>query len=342
MHDPAAVIDVALRVWLPLTALSTIYVAIDAVRRNPEMKVMKWGWVLVTLYTGPIGGVLYVLSCQEPSPGIHEQFVTPLWKQSLGSTIHCLAGDATGIIAAAVVTMALRLNMATDLAVEYAFGFAFGLLVFQALFMRDMVGGSYAKSLRMSLLPEWISMNAVMGGMIPVMGILMTRHMSAMEPASLRFWGVMSLATIVGAIVAYPFNVWLVAAKLKHGMGTVRALGEGGHRVEAGDARPGDRVNAMPPMAMNHASMGAQSMSHGQGSPVAMPDAAAAREPGPPPMSMKPAATLPQIAAVTLLSVLILAAGVVLGTLYGELTMRGEMPGHASAPRAPVTQSPAL
>ncbi len=83
--------------------------------------------------------------------------------------------------------MALRLNMATDLAVEYAFGFAFGLLVFQALFMRDMVGGSYAKSLRTSLLPEWISMNAVMAGMIPVMGILMTRHMSAMEPASLRF-----------------------------------------------------------------------------------------------------------------------------------------------------------
>ena len=197
--------------------------------------------------------------------------------------------------------MALRLNMATDLAVEYAFGFAFGLLVFQALFMRDMVGGSYAKSLRTSLLPEWISMNAVMAGMIPVMGILMTRHMSAMEPASLRFWGVMSLATIVGAIVAYPFNVWLVAAKLKHGLGTVRALGEGGH-----------------------------------------PYPAPARDPDPPPMSMTPAATIPQIAGVTLLSVLILAAGVLLGTLYGELTMRGEMSGHASAREAPMTQSSTL
>jgi hypothetical protein len=36
------------------------------------------------------------------------------------------------------------------------------------------------------------------------------------------------LAVFVGLVVAYPVNVWLVAKHLKHGMGTVRALGEGG------------------------------------------------------------------------------------------------------------------
>ena len=41
----------------------------------------------------------------------------------------------------------------------------------------------------------------------------------------------MSLATVVGAIVAYPVNVWLVATGMKHGMGTVRALGKGGHTL---------------------------------------------------------------------------------------------------------------
>ena len=56
----------------------------------------------------------------------------------------------------------------------------------------------------------------------------------------------------------------------------------------------------------------------------------------------EPAATVPQIAAVTLLSVLSLAAGILLGALYGELTMRGEMPGHAAAPRTPVTRSSTL
>ena len=87
---------------------------------------MKWGWVLVTLYIGPIGAALYVLSCKEPSPGTHEELVAPLWKQSLGSTIHCVAGDATGIIVASVVTTTAGLPMWGDTIVEYVFGFAFG------------------------------------------------------------------------------------------------------------------------------------------------------------------------------------------------------------------------
>jgi hypothetical protein len=197
------------------------------------MKVMKWGWVLVTFYTGPLGLFVYLLSCREPLPGTHERFVAPLWKQAVGSTIHCLAGDATGIIVAAAITGALRLPMGLDLIVEYAAGFAFGLLIFQALFMKDVMGGSYVQAVKRTILPEWLSMNAVMAGMVPVMVILMTRDMSAMEASSPRFWGVMSLATIVGALLAYPVNYWLVEKGLKHGMGTKRALGKGGHGLTA-------------------------------------------------------------------------------------------------------------
>lgn len=97
-------IDAVLIFWFALTGLSVAYVAWDAFTKNPELTVMKWGWVLVTLYTGPVGAAVYVLSCKEPRPGAHEQFITPRWKQALGSSIHCMAGDATGIIAAAAVT----------------------------------------------------------------------------------------------------------------------------------------------------------------------------------------------------------------------------------------------
>jgi hypothetical protein len=216
-------IDLALVAWFGLTVLSVAYVAWDAFTKTPQPVIMKWGWLLMTLYTGPAGAALYVLSCQEPAPGEHEQFVRPLWKQGLGSTIHCVAGDATGIIAAAVITAAFGLPMWLDVVVEYLAGFAFGLLIFQALFMRGMLGGSYPEAVRKSFLPEWLSMNGVMAGMIPVMVILMLSDLTAMEPTSLRFWGIMSLATMVGAIVAYPINVWLVQAGYKHGMGTERA-----------------------------------------------------------------------------------------------------------------------
>ncbi len=230
-------LDIVLIIWFILAGLSAAYVAGDAFANNPELTVMKWGWILVTLYTGPVGAALYILSCKPAVPSEHADFVRPMWKQALGSTIHCLAGDATGIIVAATITTALGLPMWVDTLSEYVFGFAFGLLIFQALFMKDMLGGSYIRALRASFMPEWLSMNTVMAGMIPTMVILMSRDMRAMEPTSLRYWGVMALATLVGLIVAYPVNWWLVAKGLKHGMGTTRALGKGGHSMATERAR---------------------------------------------------------------------------------------------------------
>lgn len=234
-------IDLILIGWFSLTALSVAYVGWDAYRNNPELKVMKWGWLLVTAYLGPIGLALYVLSCKEPTAGTHEMFVTPLWKQGLGSTIHCVAGDATGIIFAATATGLLGLPMGIDLAIEYVAGFAFGLLVFQALFMRDMMGGSYRAAVRQTALPEWLSMNFMMAGMFPTMVVLMMgRDMRAMDPTQLVFWGTMSVAVGVGLLVAIPVNLWMVDKGLKHGMGTVRALGRGGHSIEAERKRSAD------------------------------------------------------------------------------------------------------
>ena len=292
MPSPVPWLDPLLIVWFGLTALSVAYVAWDAFTRNPELKVMKWGWLLVTLYGGPVMAAAYVLSCQEPATERHEDFVRPLWKQAFGSSIHCMAGDATGVIVAAAITTALGLPMWQDVTAEYVFGFAFGLLIFQALFMRDMAGGSYWGALRMSFIPEWLSMNAVMAGMIPTMVVLMSRDMAAMHASSLRFWGVMSLATLVGFAVAYPINLWLVGVRLKHGMGTVRALGHGGHEVGA------DRQSATPMPDMGHDAMAGMSGM-----------AAGARVTG------------PQIAAMTVLTLLMLGAGIIVATLFGRWAM---------------------
>jgi FtsP/CotA-like multicopper oxidase with cupredoxin domain len=182
---------------------------------------MKWGFILVTLYMGPLGVLLYVLADKEPRPGEHETFIQAMWKQGVGSTIHCVAGDATGIILAAAVTATLGLPMWIDLIVEYATGFAFGLFIFQSLFMKSMMGGTYWENVRKSFTPEFISMNFMMAGMAPVMSFLMMgRDMRAMEPTELLFWGVMSLGVIVGFTTAYPANVWMVKGGLKHGLMT--------------------------------------------------------------------------------------------------------------------------
>lgn len=247
MHSSPWLPEWLLWTWFGLAILSVAYVAWDLFTRTPEMKVMKWGWVLVTLYTGPVGLLIYWFSCREPAPGTHEQFVSPLWKQAVGSTIHCAAGDATGIIVAAGITGYFGLRMGVDIWVEYAAGFALGLFIFQALFMKDMMGMSYGEALRSSFLPEWLSMNAMMAGMLPTMVLLMSRDMRAMEAASPWFWASMSAATLVGVAVAYPINWWLVKHKLKHGMGTERALGKGGATAGPTHQHTGMAMATMPP-----------------------------------------------------------------------------------------------
>ncbi|WP_234042821.1 DUF4396 domain-containing protein [Streptomyces marianii] len=230
--------DALMYFWFFLVVLSTAYVAYDAFTKNPELTVMKWGWVLVTLYIGPVGAALYVLSCKEPRPGTHERFVAPLWKQAFGSTIHCVAGDATGIMMAAVIASMLGLPPWGDSVLEYVVGFGFGLLIFQALFMRDMLGGSYLRAVRSTVFAEWLSMNCVMGAMVAVLVIIRSHVPGTDDAGSVRFWATFSVAVLAGLAFAYPVNVWLVANHLKHGMGTVRALGEGGEAVPAATAAP--------------------------------------------------------------------------------------------------------
>jgi FtsP/CotA-like multicopper oxidase with cupredoxin domain len=224
-------IDYFLLAWFVLAAACALYVAVDQYRNNPEPAVMKWAFILITLYMGPIGLLLYVLADKEPRPGEHEQFIKPLWKQGVGSTIHCVAGDATGIVLAAAITALIGLPMWLDLIVEYLAGFAFGLFIFQSLFMKSVMGGTYVENVKKTFTPELISMNFMMAGMAPVMSVLMMgRDMRAMEPAELLFWGVMALGVIAGYSTAYPSNVWMVARQLKHGLMTVRSTPS--HQVE--------------------------------------------------------------------------------------------------------------
>ena len=231
--------DLVVYIWLAIALLSAGYVAVDQYRNNPEATIMKWGFVLVTLYMGPIGLLLYVMADKEPAPGTHEQFVKPLWKQGVGSTVHCVAGDATGIIVAAAATALLGFPMFVDIVVEYVAGFLFGLLIFQALFMRRIMGGTYRENVRRSFMPEFLSMNMMMGGMAPVMIFLMMgRDMRAMWPGEPLFWFVMSLGVIAGFFVTYPINVWLVARGMKHGLMTVRASSEGTSRMEHEGGKP--------------------------------------------------------------------------------------------------------
>ena len=312
-------IDIFVYAWLIVAVLSAAYVAWDQFAGNPEPAVMKWGFVLATLYMGPIGLLLYVMADKEPTPGDHEDFVKPLWKQGVGSTVHCVAGDATGIIVAAVVTAMVGLPMWADLIVEYTAGFLFGLLIFQALFMRKMMGGSYLANVRHSFLPELISMNCMMAGMAPVMvNLMMGRDMRAMWPGEPLFWVVMSLGIVAGFAIAYPVNVWMVSRGMKHGLMTERGKSAPMKMagMDHGDMKMGKSSAASakaPAKSTKKQKRSTQPESHGMGGAIS----------GAHPQ-MRIDVTRPQLVAVTLFTLFMLAAGMTLPAAFFNLRLTAE------------------
>lgn len=207
--------------WWILTIPSFLFVTIDIFITTPEATVMKWAFVILTAFTGPVGAFFYVLGCREPIRGTHEQYVNVRWRQVLGSTMHCAAGDGIGIIVGAAIGAALTLTFWPDFLLEYVLGFSFGWAFFQAFAMRDMAGGDYVKSLKMTFLPEFLSMNCLMAGMMLVSMFWMPAVDGGHDPAQPQFWFIMSMSLIAGFAFAFPMNWWLVSNHMKHGMITV-------------------------------------------------------------------------------------------------------------------------
>lgn len=226
----------ALVLWFSLAFLSVAFVVFD-IWKTPAAPVLKWAFVILTVFAGPLGAFFYVLACREPLEGTHAAYVAARWRQVLGSTMHCAAGDGLGIIAGAAMASWLQFSAGVDFIVEYLLGFGFGWGFFQAFAMRDMAGGSYARSLRITFLPEFLSMNVLMAGMQVSMHWLMPRVLGGADPASPGFWFVMSMALIVGFCLAYPVNWWLVANGMKHGMLTVRPTDDKRHAIGHGAGR---------------------------------------------------------------------------------------------------------
>jgi hypothetical protein len=161
--------------------------------------------------------------------------------------MHCVAGDGIGIVVGAALGSVLSLAFWPDFVLEYALGFGFGWAFFQAFAMRDMAGGSYLVSLRMTFLPELLSMNLLMTGMVLTSSFGMMHVGGANDPTRPQFWFIMSMALIAGFVCAYPINWWLVANHMKHGMLTVPRKSEPMAGMVMGDMREESSAPAQQP-----------------------------------------------------------------------------------------------
>ena len=226
-----------LAIWFVSALLAALWATYDLITNQPKiMPVIKVAWVLIILYLGVLGLALYIISCSAKPNQDHDAFVAPMWKRALGSTIHCVSGDALGIVIVAVIVSNTRLPMAVEFAMEYAFAFLFGWLLFQVTPIMVFMGKTLREALFAGARAEFVSLTAMVIGMFPTMYALMKAvggnggHMPS--PLSLEFWGIMTASIAVGFVVSYPASWWLVKVGWKRGMGSAQVLGEGGGRSE--------------------------------------------------------------------------------------------------------------
>lgn len=228
-------------IWFVSAFLAALWVAYDMIGNQPKiMPVIKIAWVLIVLYLGVIGLALYIFSCRVRPDQDHNEFVVPMWKRALGSTIHCVSGDALGILIVAIIVSNTNLPMAVEFTIEYVFAFLFGWLLFQVTPIMVLMDKTFREALFSGARAEFISLTVMVMGMFPTMYALMktvggsSGHMPS--PRGLEFWGVMAASIAVGFVVSYPANWWLVKVGWKRGMGSARVLGEaGGQSKSASD-----------------------------------------------------------------------------------------------------------
>ena len=261
MHEETVMLDGIMVLWFLLTGLSLVFVILDLLTNTPVSWVQKFAWILVIAYTGPIGLFMFLLTCRSPGRGLHDQFTKASWKQGVNSEMHCLAGDATGIIVSAIILSFMALSPGVDLIIEYVAAWVTGLFIFQALMMIGMFNNNYFKAVRKTIFVETVSMNMVMVGMIPVMVVLLHEFPSSDDPWNPLFWFRMSMGTVVGGLIGFPINWWMVHKGIKHGcMSTPeKAMAtSAGHDMPMGDGEAHGE-HAGHDMPMDHD----MSMDHG-------------------------------------------------------------------------------
>lgn len=214
--------------WYAVGIFAAAWVLRDTLTTNKSVNPpLKVGWPVIVIFFSVIGLGLYFWSCRPPGIGRytgetekkrHHEYVDTTWRKVLGSAIHCVGGDGLGIMTGMAIARIYDFSFWEEFWFEYAVGFLLGWLIFQMWSFLHM-GSSVGEALWKGFRGEFFSMITVMLGMGAVMKFVTPSVMgSPPDPWQAAFWGFGALGLLVGFVVTYPMNWWLVKIGWKHGM----------------------------------------------------------------------------------------------------------------------------
>jgi hypothetical protein len=221
--DTASLLENVAMVWFFLAAVSASVVAWDVEKTVGITRGMNIGWAWITMIFGLIGLLVYFRVYRRSSGGGRN---TP---RAIGAALYSATGAITGTIFMMILSaMSPEVDNAgpvLTLALILGLPYLFGLFLFRAPFIASLLNGRYGAALNASAFPELLSVLFVLAGILPATLLpinLLPEFFGMADPRTLML---LSFCGLVGAIVAYPFNRWMV---------------RGGHSVWPGEARTSD------------------------------------------------------------------------------------------------------
>jgi CubicO group peptidase (beta-lactamase class C family) len=218
---PADVSLVLLWVWPALIGLSLLGLLKDLARSRPAPLAGWLSWAWVVLIFGPLGLVARRVSYR----GTNRSGAN--WQRALGATFYCASGNAAGFCLLFALTMLLQ-PQGNLLLLALVCPLLVGWLIFRAPAFARQTGRGTIFALRHTLLAEVITTILVLAGMLPAVILLQVRWfpLGNFDLTNPLFWLMVSLAAMVGALFAYPFNHWMAYRGFITWPGPIEAGGE--------------------------------------------------------------------------------------------------------------------
>jgi hypothetical protein len=215
--------------WFISGFFMALWVTYDVLYVNTAVsKPLKVGWPIILMFFSVIGLFLYFITCRAPRTAylkvenkkkVHQAYVATTFDSVTGSVVHCVAGDALGIVIAMSASRYIGLGFWPEIIAEYILGFLLGWLLFQYPAMKSMGNDTTLVTLWKAGRAEFLSMITLMSGMIIVLKFVSPQLVSSPPfPTTYAFWGIAFFALFVGSLLTYPMNWWLVSIHWKHGM----------------------------------------------------------------------------------------------------------------------------
>lgn len=202
-----SIVDTLSSVWFFLAALSICIVAWDMEKGVDFSWGTKFTWAWIVLVFGVFGLWVYFRRYRGSDTTVTDS------NRALGATVYGATGAVTGSLLMMLLSVAFPMvdnaSPLVTLALLLGLPFIVSLFLFRLPFIASRLRARYGTALRVSILPETISILFVLAGMFPATMLPIALLQEVFGGADPRTLALFSFGAIMGAIVAYPFNLWM-------------------------------------------------------------------------------------------------------------------------------------